>query len=157
MWPSLLLLLLSCAASGGGLLLQRRTARELESLRQAMRRVAVSFLEASRAEDQLADLRRRQEAAEKTVHLGTAAARELHRGIASIPFGILEAVPSTRDKTREVRAAHDDISGALYDGITLGNRALGSLLRKKLQSRAGADSASDPEVQKPDPLDPGPR
>jgi hypothetical protein len=156
MWSSLLLLL-SCAASAGGLLLQRRTARELESLRQAMRRVAASLLEASRAEDQLDELRRKQEAAEQTVQLGAAAARDLHRGIAGIPFGILEAIPATRDKTREVRAAHDDISTALYDGITLGNRVLGSLLRKKLQSRAGAEGGKDAEEQKPDPLDPGPR
>lgn len=149
------LLLLSCAASAGGLLLQRRTARELDALRQAMRRVAASFLEAIRAEEQFEDLRRKQEAAEMTVHLGAAAARSLHQGIASIPFGILEAIPSTRDKTRAVRTAHDGISEALYDGVTLGNRVLGSLLRKKLQARS--DVPGDSGQQKPDPLDPGPR
>jgi hypothetical protein len=147
------LLLLSCAATAGGLLLERRTARELEALRQAMRRVAVSFLEASRAEDQLEDLRRKQEAAEKTVHLGTAAARSLHQGIAAVSFGILETLPSTSDKAREARTTHGQISGAVYDGITLGNRVLGSLLRQKLRSKA------DGTEQKPDgdPLDPGPR
>ena len=152
---ALSLLLLSGAASAGGLLLQRRTARELEALRQAMRRIAVSFLEATRAEDQLEDLRRKQQAAEKTVHFGTAAARSLHQGIAAIPFGILEAIPSTGDKAREVRAAHEGISGAVYDSITLGNRVLGSLLRQKLRSKSGGDR---PENKPGDgPLDPGPR
>jgi hypothetical protein len=149
MLPSLLLLLLTLALAGGGLLLQRRSAGELEALHLAMRRVAVTFLEASRAEQQLEDLRRKQEMAEKTVHFGTSAVRTLHQGIASIPFGILEAIPVTRDTTRIVRAVHDGISNVVYDSITGTNRLLGGLLRQNLKPKA---ARPETEQDPPDPI-----
>ena len=65
-----------------------------------------------------------QTAAENVVAGGTNTVRAVHKGIASIPFGILESIPVTRDTTRVVRLIHDAISDGVYGGIKATNKAL---------------------------------
>ena len=84
-----------------------------------------------RAERQLADAQR---LTETVVAGGTQTVRAIHQGIAAIPFGILEAIPVTRDTTRLVRATHDLIAGAVYGGIGMVNRGLGAGLRAGLKA-----------------------
>lgn len=136
---ALSLLLLSLAVTAALLWQQRRRSRELAALQLGMRRVAAALLEGSRAEAQLETLRQVQRVAEQSVELGTTTVRNVHRGIASIPFGILEAIPVTRHPTRIVRGLHDQISDVVYDSISGGNKLIGSALRLGLKQSARND------------------
>lgn len=71
-----------------------------------------------------------QEFLESSIHGTTATVRAIHLGIAAIPFGILEAIPVTRDTTKVVRGTHNLISDAVYSSISVANRAGGVLARK---------------------------
>ena len=105
----------------------------LTDLRAALDRADVVEAEAQRlwlAERQLADVQRLSEAA---VSGGTLTVRAIHKGIAAIPFGVLEAIPVTRDTTRIVRASHDLISDAVYGTIDAVNRGVGAGLRARLK------------------------
>ena len=136
--------LLCLAATVVLLLWQRRSKRELAELQLSMRRLAAALLENARAEAQLDTLRQLQRVAEQGVELGASTVRSVHHGIASIPFGILEAIPVTRHPTRIVRGIHDQISGVVYDSISGGNKLLGGALRLGLKqaTRKGADPAN---------------
>lgn len=101
----------------------------------AFRRVAITQAETLRyirGREQLSEL---QEAVEVSVEGVTASVRTVHRGIASIPFGILEAIPATRDTTKAVRAIHDVTSDVVYGSISFGNRLAGRGLRKGLEMK----------------------
>ncbi len=111
-------------------------------MRYALRREVPDLLfraevlqsEASRlhcAERQLVEAQR---LAESVVSGGARTVRAVHRRIAAIPFGILEAIPATRDATRIVRASHDLISDAVYGGIGALNRGVGRRLRAGLKA-----------------------
>ena len=56
--------------------------------------------------------------------------RTIHKGIAAIPFGILEAIPVTRHTTKVVRGTHDLISDAVYGSISIVNKTSGKVIRK---------------------------
>lgn len=71
-----------------------------------------------------------QEILEGSIDGTTAAVRAIHKGIASIPFGILEAIPVTREPTRVVRGTHDLISDVVYSGISVANKTSGKVIRK---------------------------
>lgn len=97
-------------------------------------RAEVLLSEASRlhcAERQLIEAQR---LTESVVSGGAMTVRAVHRGIAAIPFGILEAIPATRDAARVVRASHDLISDAVYGGIGALNRGVGHGLRAGLKA-----------------------
>ena len=71
-----------------------------------------------------------QELLEESIEGTTATVRAIHKGIASIPFGILEAIPVTRDTTRVVRGTHDIISDVVYSSISTANKTSGKVIRK---------------------------
>ena len=73
-----------------------------------------------------------QDVTETSIDSGTAAVRAIHRGIAAIPFDILEAIPATRDTTRLVRGVHDFTSDNVYAAISLVNRLAGQRGRRIL-------------------------
>lgn len=142
--PEVLLALLAVA---GTLWLSTAVVRqqsELRAARDALFRREIAQAEAERllrAEQQLAQA---QQISESAVALGTGVVRGVHRGIAAIPFGILEAIPATRDTTRIVRRTHDLISDAVYGSIGAVNRGVGVKLREGLQSSAApADAPKD--------------
>lgn len=152
--------LLALSTSAGALLLAWAafdTHRVQRRLAAALRRRDVLRAEARRlqvADTQLAEAQRLAEAA---VWGGTHTVRAVHRGIAAIPFGILEAIPATRDVTRVVRASHDLISDAVYGSIDLVNRGVGAGLRAGLKaglppaSETKADDPAPPPVRPPEP------
>lgn len=71
-----------------------------------------------------------QEILEGSIEGTTATVRAIHKGIASIPFGILETIPVTRDTTRVVRGTHDLISDVVYSSISAANKTSGKAIRK---------------------------
>ena len=110
------------------------------------RRLAATGELLLRSELRLAELRRVHEGqldledAQLLVEGGTRMVQGVHRGIASIPFAILEAIPPTRPATVVVRVAHDLIAGSVYGAISLVNRGVGRALR---------GTAADPRPKKP--------
>lgn len=106
----------------------------LRATRDALFRAEVVQAEGLRlmhAEQRLADMQRLTESA---VGGSTMVVRAVHKGIASIPFTILESIPATRDTTRVVRITHDLISDAVYGTLGAVNRGVGAKLREGLQS-----------------------
>lgn len=73
-----------------------------------------------------------QETIENTIDIATTTVRTIHKGIAAIPFGILEAIPTTRHTTKAVRITHDLISDAIYSSIKITNKASGKLIRRSI-------------------------
>ncbi len=82
-----------------------------------------------------------QTIAENVVEGGTSTVRAVHKGIAGIPFGILESIPVTRDTTRIVRKIHDAISDGVYGGISATNKAL---------HQAARNASSKPQLKRDD-------
>ena len=85
-----------------------------------------------------------QDVTETSIDSGTAAVRAIHRGIAAIPFDILEAIPATRDTGRVLRGVHDFTSDNVYSAISLVNRLAGQRGRRILnrgQSRDDDDQS----------------
>ena len=111
--------------------LQRRLRREVPALLFRAEVLQSEATRLQRVERQLAEAQRLTEA---VVSGGTQTVRAIHRGIAAIPFGILEAIPATRDATRVVRLSHDLISEAVYGGIGLVNRGAGHGMRAGLKA-----------------------
>lgn len=91
-----------------------------------------------------------QEFLESSIHGTTATVRAIHLGIAAIPFGILEAIPVTRDTTKVVRGTHNLISDVVYSSISVANRAGGVLARKGIGEISGnPDEALEHEANWP--------
>lgn len=133
--------LIACALAA---LAQRRVCAELAELQRRVQRATQWLREEAHAAAQLERLREVQRLAENTVATGAATVQAVHRGIAAIPFGILEAIPATRDTTRMVRAVHDQLSNLVYGGIAGSNRVVGSIVRQGLE---GGEAASSEEAQ----------
>lgn len=74
-----------------------------------------------------------QQVSESLVDEGTSVVRNIHKEIASIPFEILESIPTTRDTTRVVRGVHDITSDGIYAGISAANRLLGRRMRRSMR------------------------
>ena len=130
-----------------------RLQRQLPALRGDSLRARIEIVEAARLQRAQQQLEQAGRIAETALGSGTEAVRLIHRGIAAIPFGILEAIPVTRDTTRVVRHTHDLIAGAVYGSIQAVNRGLGAGLRRQLQG-GGAKTPIAPDMQTgplPDP------
>lgn len=121
------LLTLLVAAQAIGLARQQR-ALALELRRAAIHQSETRLLAAARA--RFADL---QELTEGAVAGGTTVVRTIHRGIAAIPFTVLESIPATRDTTKLVRGIHDFTADTVYGAISTINRVLGSGVRQSLK------------------------
>lgn len=80
-----------------------------------------------------------QDVTETSIDSGTAAVRAIHRGIAAIPFDILEAIPATRDTGRVLRGVHDFTSDNVYSAISLVNRLAGQRGRRILNRGQSRD------------------
>ncbi|MES2489611.1 MAG: hypothetical protein V4607_07440 [Pseudomonadota bacterium] len=98
-------------------------------------------------------IRAGQAVAENVVTGGTNTVRAVHKGIASIPFGILESIPVTRDTTRVVRLIHDAISDGVYGGISATNKALHKVARNAAGSALKSDGPSGPKELPKDSTD----
>lgn len=115
--------------------------RSLRRLEDALHRAEAAGREQAVRIASLEQLRERSQLAEHAVETGTALVREVHKGIAEIPFGILEAIPGARQPAKAVRGIHDAISEGIYGAIAGLNRAVGRELRK------GLEPAPPPVVQ----------
>ncbi len=104
--------------------------RSLQEIDPDIARAEAEGAEQARRVEALESLQEAQRTAEQVVETGTSIVREVHRGIASIPFGILENLPGTAKPTKVVRGVHDAISDGVYGALSGLNKAVGRELRK---------------------------
>lgn len=83
-------------------------------------------------------LEERQRLAEEAIATGASVVREVHKGIADIPFSILEAIPGTAQPTKVVREIHDKISDGVYGALSGLNKAVGREIRKGMRATTGS-------------------
>lgn len=136
------LLLLVCVAFCAELL---RRAWHYEQRCTALAGQANSALlrlrEARLQAEKLQQIAQAQVLTETVVSGGTATVRAVHKGIASIPFGILEAIPATSVSAKAARKTHDAIADTVYGAISGANRLLGEAARKKIHSPDSDDKS----------------
>lgn len=131
--------------------------RTLIDLTAALHRAEAAGQEQAARIAALEQLRDNQQLAEHAVATGTALVREVHKGIADIPFSVLEAIPGARQPAKAVRGLHDAISEGVYGAIAGLNKAVGRELRKGLHApAAGSPPASSPEPPKTEAAKPTP-
>lgn len=133
-----LLLLLTSVC---GLALWRINARVSATAAQLTRTAAVraEAWRMQQANDKLAEW---QDVTQSSIDGGTQAVRAVHKGVAAIPFSILESIPVTRDTARVVRQVHDFTSDNVYAAISTVNRLAGERSRNYLQPAARRDAAA---------------
>lgn len=119
----------------------RRTQR---ALAQDMIYASLRYEDAAHAGESLARLATAQRLAEIMVAGGATTVQAVHKSIASIPFGLLEAIPVTRAPTKIVRGVHDLTANSVYRSIRGINRVLGKQIRKGL----GESEKKDDEPEK---------
>lgn len=131
---SLLAAALACGALGllalaGWLRLSARSRVAADNVNAA----TVRLSEARRMLRQKRNVGTAQNLAETAFDGTTRTVQDIHRGIAKIPFSVLEANPATRDTSRIVREIHDLTADSVYGSIRGINRLIGSGLRRGLQ------------------------
>lgn len=147
----------------GGLLLwsvlrARRLSARLRALDAQLQRAEALGQEQAARLAALETLRDSQQLAEHAVATGTAVVKEVHKGIANIPFSVLEAIPATRAPAQVLRGLHDSISDGVYGALAGLNKAVGRELRKgvPLVDVPASNSAAPIEPPVPPPSDPAP-
>lgn len=136
---------LACVLAVGAFRQQRRNVRTQLDCTMQTQRNALALTEIEHGIVQLRRIAQAQQFTESAVHIGTQTVRQIHMGIATLPFTLLEAMPATRDTTRIVRRTHNLIANVVYGGIRGANRASGSLAREALGSAATPRKPSDTE------------
>ena len=135
------LLVAALAAVAAALALAWRLRRSLQRIDPDIARAEAEGAEQARRVEALESLQDVQRTAEQAVETGAAMVREVHRGIASIPFDILENLPGTAAPAKVVRGVHDAITDGVYGALSGLNKAVGRELRRGLDAKAAARSA----------------
>ena len=139
-------LLMACAVISAELL--RRAWRYEHQSAELIDHAQGELLRVREARKQAETLQRialAQTLAETVVDGGTATVRAVHKGIASIPFGILEAIPATSLPTKAVRVTHDAIADGVYGAIRGANRLLGEAARNAMKSSETKIKSDSPD------------
>lgn len=142
----LLSLLLTLCALLAAELIRRAYLCERRSM-QLVDDLGTEFLilrEARRQAENLKRLAEAQTLAQTVVSGGTATVKAVHKGIASIPFGILEAIPATSLPAKTVRQTHDAIADGVYGAIQGVNRLLGEATRKAIRAESAPPAPEKP-------------
>lgn len=111
-----------------------RINKRISATAAQLTRTAAVRAEAWRMQQANQRLAEWQDVTESSIDGGTQAVRALHKGIAQVPFSILEAIPATRDTARVVREVHDFTSDNVYAAISTVNRLVGQRSRDYLKA-----------------------
>lgn len=124
----------------------RQLRAELRSTGRQIHRCAVHQRELLQVIENRRLLQEVQQVSESLVDEGTSVVRSIHKEIASIPFVILESIPTTRDTTRVVRGVHDLTSNGIYASISAANRLLGRKMRQGMRVSELEQAAPEQET-----------
>lgn len=122
--------------TGWAALRSLRMGTRLHAVDESLQCASVQGRELQRIQTQIERLTAIQRTSEAVVDGGAAVVRAVHKGIAEIPFSILESIPATRDTTKMVRGIHDLTSDVVYGSISVINKAVGGTLRAGIKSGA---------------------
>jgi len=116
----------------------RDRQRELVALEHALMDYVV--------EEQCARLRQaalleQQQIVEKSVDTGASSAEVVHKAVAGVTFGILDAIPATKGVSRLVRGLHNGIADTIYDTVRTSNKEIGGLAKELLKLKGDLDTA----------------
>lgn len=137
------------------LLRSRRSAARVAALDAALRHAEAAGREQASRIAALEALRDTQQLTEHAIATGTAVVREVHKGIADIPFSVLEAIPAARTSAKALRGLHDAISEGVYGALGNLNKAVGRELRKSVPlQEAPPTAAPAPEPERNPPTEP---
>ncbi len=142
-WVELALVALAAALTTATWLRIQAGARAIEAHADQLRRSSALLIELRQRIEQQQRIAEAQQLTETAVDVGTQAVRQIHFSIAAIPFGILEAMPATRDTTRVVRQTHDVIADAVYGTIRGVNKLTGHAARGALGIRRPSGTRKD--------------
>lgn len=117
---------------------------ELQRLESDLQRALADGRQQAERLASLERLREAQATAEQMIEAGGTVVRDVHKGIASIPFDVLESIPAARDRARAVRGLHDSITDGVYGALASLNRAVGRELRKGMKPVGEDDSQVGP-------------
>lgn len=131
----------------------RKARQELAALEESLRHAEAAGQEQAARIAALETLRDSQQLAEHAIATGTALVREVHKGIADIPFGVLEAIPATRTSARTLRGLHDAISEGVYGALSGLNKAVGRELRNSVPLD-GSPPETQAEIKPDEPVAP---
>ena len=129
----------------------RRSAARLAALDEALRHAEAAGREQASRMAALEALRDTQQLTEHAIATGTAVVREVHKGIADIPFSVLEAIPAARTSAKALRGLHDAISDGVYGALGNLNKAVGRELRKGVPLQDAPPAADTPDKSEPIP------
>jgi len=119
----------------------RKAARQIKTLEADLHRAEVAGQEQAARIAALETLRDSSQLAEHAIATGTAVVKEMHKGIADIPFSVLEAIPATAKQAKLLRGLHDSISDGVYGALGSLNKAVGRELRKGFEAESFASTA----------------
>lgn len=147
--------LLGCGLGFAMLALQRlhRLGARCDAIEQGLVRARVLGAEQQQRIEALAALEGAQQTTEHLLETGQAVVREVHKGIAAIPFDILEAIPGAGPPVRVLRGVHDRVTDSVYGALSGMNKAVGRELRKGLGGSAPKPLEAEPaapELPAPD-------
>lgn len=111
--------------------LSGRTADFAQSLQQDTHKL----LELRYRKEACQRLKSLQKMTESTVSVTTGTIRGVHKSIADIPFGVLEAIPVIGSTSKVVRKTHDLISDVVYGSILGANKVAGKFARDAMQKK----------------------
>ena len=148
------LALLVVAVAGGTLALTvrglRRAEAALDSAARAERRYRAWSCERRRFLASRTAIADATTGTTGAVRLGTSLTQAGHQAIVELPFGIFDAIPRTREGSRKAREVHDNITGAVYGGISAASEGIGRLSRRMLTGEGAmpeVEAGSDPPGQ----------
>ena len=91
-----------------------------------------------------------QRIVEKSIEAGAVSAQTIHRTVAGVTFGILNAIPVTEGVSRVVRSVHDGIADTVYSAVRESNKQIGKVAKTYIDdSGPGAAKATGAAQAKP--------
>ena len=115
-------------------LVQQQRQRQL--LVDVLRQVRALVGQIREAELRKTELIEKQMLAEKVIDTGSIGVETVHKAIAGLTFGILDAIPATRATSSVVRDVHDASAAGSYEAIRKLNREVGKLIQEVVGSPA---------------------
>lgn len=114
--------------------LQLSQYRQQQSLVRVLRLVRVHVEQVREVQLRKLELVEKQVIAEKAVEAGSIGVETVHKAVAGLTFGILEAIPATRASSAVVREVHNMAAAGSYDAVRKLNREVGKVLKEVMSA-----------------------
>jgi len=138
---STVLLVLAVGLLGFAWRLSQQIAERRARLISLQRALVDLLAERRTAAIKRAALLEQQELVEKTVKTGAETAETVHKAVADVAFGVMDAIPVTEEVSKLARGLHDGIAGSIYSTVRTSNTQIGGLAREFLKLKDEYDAS----------------